>query len=369
MKKLMFKSLFVVLSLVLVLPAPVMADQDKEESRWVIDDVIVGEIVPFAIGHRGYGVNLGEIPDNPIENTKKAVRRAFREGVMIVEVDANLTADNIAVALHDDYLPDLTCINTLTFEELKDVLPEASSLKKVLKESRRHSVMTESDKPSGQVVVEIKTPTPFCVPLDEEQDALQALVDAVLEDIQSTRMVDQVTIESFSPEILAKVAMAVGDVANIPRMLAVDVLQLLPLAWIGPMSGYEYTVQVIEKDSFDLGWGEVGVELYPGGPVIWLFRVPGYYPEGGGDAFFNYIRVLGETGSSIASLDKRILFMAADPPNPLAAAAIVDALHFYGLNVLVFTIDNELEWGFMSLAGVDGMYVDDIPMGLDMEGQ
>lgn len=363
MKKLPFKILLIVLSFLLILPASVMAE--KEESRWVIDDVIAGDTVPFAIGHRGYGANLGEIPENPIENTKKAVRRAFREGIMIVEVDANLTADNVAVALHDDYLPDLTCINTLTFDELTEILPEISSLKKVLKESQRHSVMTESDRPSGQVVVEIKTPTPFCVPLEEEQGAIQDLVDTVLDVIRFTDMVDQVTIESFSPEILEVV---MEGEPGIPRMLAVDALQLVPLAWIGPLSGYEYTVQVIEKDSFDLPWGEVGVELYPGGPIIWLFRVPGYFTEAPGGALGNYIRVVGETYSSIASLDKRILFMAADPPNPLAAAAVVDALHFYGLRVLVFTIDDELEWGFMALAGVDGIMVDDIPMGLTMEG-
>ncbi|MCJ7500997.1 glycerophosphodiester phosphodiesterase [bacterium] len=372
MKKVLFKTLFVVFSFLLLLPASVRAGQDQEigTSRWMIDDVLTTDMKPFAIGHRGYGVNLGEVPDNPIENTTKAVRRAFREGVQIVEVDANLTADNVAVVLHDDFLPDLTCINTLTFKEIKKILPEVSSLRQILKVSRTYSVMTESDRPRGQVVVEIKTPTPFCVSLDDEPEAIQALVDAVLDDIRFTRMVDQVTIESFSPEILAKVAMAGEDVANIPRMLAVDVLQLLPLAWIGPMSGYEYTVQVIDKDSHGLAWGEVGVELAPG-YILWLFRVPGYYTEEFGGALGNYIRVMSpaETGSSIASLDKRILFMAADPPNPLAAAEIVGAMHYYGFSVLVFTIDNQLEWMFMSEAGVDGMYIDDIPMGLTMEGQ
>jgi len=363
MKKVPVKTLFVVLSFLLVLPAQVMADQDKEESRWVIDDVIVGDVVPFAIGHRGYGVNLGEIPDNPIENTKKAVRRAFREGIMIVEVDANLTADNIAVALHDDYLPDLTCVNTLTFEELKEILPDASSLKQILKASNRYSVMTESDRPSGQVVVEIKTPTPFCVPLDEEPVALQALVDAVLDDIRFTNMVDQVTIESFSPDILA---LAGAGEPGIPLMLALDALQLLPLAVIEQIS--DYKVREIEKDTFGLSWGEIGIEPAPGYPVIWFYRLPGYYSEEGGEAFGNYAMTLFGTGSSIASLDKNVLFMVSDPPHPSVAAVVVDLLHSYGFSVLVFTIDNELEWMFMSEAGVDGMYVDDIPMGLMMEG-
>lgn len=370
MKKVPFKTLFVVLSLLLILPAPVMADQDQEigTSKWVIDDVITGDIVPFAIGHRGYGVNLGEDPDNPIENTTKSVRRAFLEGVQIVEVDANLTADNVAVALHDDYLADGTCINTLTFKELKKILPGISSLRQILKVSRTYSVMTESDRPSGQVVVEIKIPTPFCVLLSEEHDALQALVDAVLDDIRFTRMVDQVTIESFSPEILNLVKDPESGEPDIPRMLALDALQLLPLESIGPMSAYLYTVQVIEKDSLGLVWGEIAETPGEGEDPVWIYRLPGYFPEGGGDSFFNYIMTLFGTGSSIASLDKNVLFMA--PSMGSSAASVVEALHGTGFSVLVFTIEHgqEFLWVPVSNAGVDGIFIDNIPAGLVMEG-
>ncbi|MDF1525197.1 MAG: hypothetical protein P1S59_02855 [bacterium] len=177
--------------------------------------------------------------------------------------------------------------------------------------SRTYSVMNRSDRPSGQVVVEIKIPTPFCVPLEDEPEAIQTLVDAVLEDIRFTRMVDQVTIESYSPEILD---LAKAGESDIPRMLAVDALQLLPRELIELYS--DYKVQIIEKDSFGLTWGEVGIEPAPGYPILWLFRVPGYFPEGGGDALGNYIATLFATGSSIASLDKNLLFMTADPPHP-----------------------------------------------------
>lgn len=156
-------------------------------------------------------------------------------------------------------------------------------------------------------------------------------------------------------------------------MLALDAGQFLPLELIPEYTDYD--VRIIDKDSFGLTWGEVGIEL---GPDLFLgfFRWPGYYTVEPGGSLGNYIRVLGEdvTGSSIASLDKNVLFMAAfpDPPDPYAAAEVVGVLHYYGFSVLVFTIDFENpaidEWPFLYQTGVDGMYVDDIPMGLMMEG-
>ncbi len=81
--------------------------------RWTIEDIFNPEETPFAIGHRGYGENLGEIENQLIENTARAVRRAYRKGIKIVEVDVVLTRDNRVVALHDDYLDDFTCVNIL----------------------------------------------------------------------------------------------------------------------------------------------------------------------------------------------------------------------------------------------------------------
>jgi len=367
MKKVSLWIFAVVLSYLLILPVTAVADKDHEigTPRWTIDEIFGGDAVPFAIGHRGYGVNLGEDPDRPIENTTKAVRRAFREGIMIVEVDAVLTADNIPVALHDDYLPDLTCINTLTFEQLKETLGEVSSLRQILKVSRTYSVMKKSDRPSGQVVVEIKTPSAFCVPLEQEFVTLQALVDAVLDDIRFTRMTDQVTIESFSPEILALAGAEEGE-PTIPRMLALDALQLLPPEWIEANTAYK--VRPIDKDSFGLPWGEIGLVIDEYGTVLWLYRLPGYYPQAAGeDPFENYIWTLAATGSATASLDKNVLFMADSQGVP--PSSIVDAMHFFGFYVLVYTADDQFEWMYISSAGADGIFVDNIPMGLMMEGQ
>ena len=79
------------------------AGSDKQK-RWTVDDLLAYKPRPFVIGHRRYGENLGENLEIPIENTVASVRRAFKEGVSSVEVDVVMTADQIGVALHDDFL-------------------------------------------------------------------------------------------------------------------------------------------------------------------------------------------------------------------------------------------------------------------------
>jgi len=123
-----------------------------ESSRWTLEDVFGTEVKPFAIGHRGYGENKVYSHDTPVENTKKAVKRAFKEGVQMVEVDAVLTGDGKAVALHDDFLTDGTCVNSIDLDDLKDRLEHVSSLKQILKTARKFTKVKESDRPSGQVL-------------------------------------------------------------------------------------------------------------------------------------------------------------------------------------------------------------------------
>ena len=64
-----------------------------------------------------------------------------------------------------------------------------------------------------------------------------------------------------------------------------------------------------------------------------------------------------------ASLDKTILFTMGP-----AAGDLVYALQNSGFSVVVFTVADEYEWSILESTGIDGMYVDDIPMGLAMEG-
>ncbi|UCF31510.1 MAG: hypothetical protein JSV26_03610 [bacterium] len=354
MKKLSVMLTVFVVPLLFASRAPVVAEPHYlgEDNRWVIEDVLDSAARPFAIGHRGYGENRGEIPGEPIENTVEAATRAFREGVQIVEVDTVLTRDNIPVALHDDYLDDLTCVNSLYLEELKVRLEDVSTLRHVLQKARTFSQERSSDRPSGLVVVEIKAPSPLC---DPEDETIPALVDAVLGDIAATKMENQVIVESYSPEILGLVMMHELD---IPRMLAVSLLQLLPAEVIEAMTDLEVTP--IEKDAgFDLQWGEIGMEI--GGQIINLYRMPGYV------SLEQYTGTLFATGSRSASLEKDILAMLDQPPlsSPMD---LIDTLHGLSFDVLVFTVNSELEWTAVAAWGADGMYVDDIPLGLSLEG-
>jgi glycerophosphoryl diester phosphodiesterase len=341
-------TLLAVLSFLLVSTAPPLAGTvfgDGEE-RWVIEDVLGSEATPFAIGHRGYGESTAGVPDQPVENTTEAVRRGFRDGVQIVEVDTVLTRDGIPVTLHDDYLEDYTCVNTYDYQDLKGLLEDVSTLRHILQKARTFSQDLDRDRPSGQVVVEIKTPSPLC---DPEDTTVSALVDAVLNEIAFTKMGDQVIVESYSPEILALVMTSEPD---IPRMLAVDMLQLLSAEQVAYFTGLPVTL--IEKDAgFGLQWGEIGP----------LYRLPSYY---GPDPMGNYVSTLFGTGSHTASFDKTILLqmMAVDPAN---AAGLVWQLHDFGFGVHVFTVQTDFEWDAFSAFGVDGMYVDNIPWGLSKE--
>lgn len=355
MKKSLVFTLFIALSFVLLQTAK--ADVEPgfggEHPRWTLEDVFGTEALPFAIGHRGYGENSPYSPDTdgPVENTAKAVKRAFREGIQMVEVDAVLSGDGVAVALHDDFLEDGTCVNSLDFDDLKDRLRDVSKLRDILKKARKFTKVKKSNRPSGQVLVEIKTPSPLC---DPEDVTIPDLVEAVLEDIEETDMEEQVIIESFSPEILLEVK---DEEPEIPRMLAVSILQLASQADIEAAFGPGSVTQ-IEKDpgGFGLQWAE----------IAGLYRLPSYFMVQ--NLFFG---PLFGTGSHTVSLDKEILRSMAGS----AAGFIWQVRNMYGFNVLVWTITDtnsattEDEWYTFAPLGVDGIMVDDIPLGLDLEGK
>ena len=342
MKKLILLFVFLTFSLVNI---NVAAHDSRSSSRWrwTIDDIFNPEETSFAIGHRGYGENLGEIENQPIENTARAVRRAYREGISIVEVDVVLTRDNRVVALHDDYLDDFTCVNTLTYRQLKRRVKHVSSLRRILYTARRFSHHRRKDRPSGLVIVEIKTPSPLCDPADV---GTIPLVDKVNRVIKRSRMNDQVLIESFSPEIIALSAEINPYIA---RTLTINALQLLTEEQIEQFTGFEVTP--IDKDAgFGLEWGEIDS----------FFRLPIY---GGLD---KYIQVLIDTNAHSASIDS-LLLGQAEQIQPGSAAQFIEQLKLLGLNSLVYTIDTEAEWQFFSSMGIDGIYTNDIPLGLLQE--
>lgn len=66
-----FLTIFILLGIYIT---PVSADSvNKSGQRWTYADVFESGVMPFAIGHRGYGANLGEVTDLPIENTAKSI--------------------------------------------------------------------------------------------------------------------------------------------------------------------------------------------------------------------------------------------------------------------------------------------------------
>jgi len=318
-----------------------------KHNQWTVDDLLTDKPRPFVIGHRGYGENLGEIPDKPIENTVASVRRAFKEGVSIVEVDVVITADQIAVALHDDFLSDFTCVNTLTFRELKKRLPYVPTLSRVLRVAKRFShrgPFKKGDRISGLVNIEVKTPAPLCDPYDTSE---AKLVAAVLHAVEKTKSTRQVVIEALSPAIMAMFA---AEAPAIKRNFSINILQLLSPEEVEELTGFSVTL--IDKNAgFDLQWAEIGA----------FFRLPGYRN------IEEYIAVAVHTDTTLVTLDKLILGQL-DDIEPGSAADFVEQLHVWGFNVTAYTVDTDEEWMVMSDIGIDGIYINDIPLGLSLEG-
>ncbi|HEY5602317.1 MAG TPA: glycerophosphodiester phosphodiesterase [Gammaproteobacteria bacterium] len=323
-----------------------VAGADKER-RWTIDDLLAEQPRPFVIGHRGYGENLGENPDQPIENTIASITRAFKEGVSIVEVDVVMTADQHAVALHDDFLSDFTCVNTLTFGELKKRLPYVPTLKQILNVAKQFSQRNpakDNDSISGLVNIEVKTPAPLCDP-DDNTEA--KVVASVLRAVEKTKSSQQVIIEAFSPAILGMFA---AEAPAIKRNFSINILQLLSQEEVEALTGLPVTL-IDKNDGFGLQWAEIGV----------IFRLPGYR------SIEEYINVAYGLGADLVTLDKLIPGQF-DSLQPGSAALLVAQLHALGFNVTAYTVDTEAEWLFMSAIGIDAIYTNDIPLGLLLEG-
>lgn len=324
----------------------VQAKDSYNTHHWQLEDVLQSEVLPFAIGHRGYGENSAEDPDKPIENTASSVKHAFREEIQIVEVDVVMTKDKRIVALHDDYLEDFSCVNSLKLAELKQRLDQVSTLKKILKTAHRFSKKKHfDDRPNGQVIIEIKTPTPLC---DPEDTTVQDLVKGVLKEVKHAKMEKRVLIESFSPEILV---ISKERAPHIPTMLTLNLLQLLPIEQVEALTGLPVTL--IDKDAgLNIQWAEIGP----------FFRLPGYQD------ISEYFQALFQTNSRSASIDSLFLGQA-ELSLPGSGREFIDQLHSFGLSVLVYTVDTENDWLFLSGLGADGIYTNNIPLGLTLEGQ
>jgi len=306
-------------------------------SAWTVDDLLSSP-TPFALGHRGYGANDGEDPTRPLANTLDAFHQAFTDGIRVVELDLQQTADGKVVVYHDDYLADFTCIRSLTYDELLARKPEIPLFRAVLNSCRHFSRVEDL---SGILFAEIKVPVPLCDGANTSAQAEiseSALVAAVIADIRQAGMEDQVILNSGSPTILRQVALQAPE---IKRALTLNVLQLLTPEQVA--AALHLPVVLIPKNDFGLAWYNIG-------SIARLPAIP---------SFPAFIGLSLAVGSRAVSLDKLVLFQAgAGAPN------VVAALHGAGLKAVVWTIENGSEWDFVAGAGADGITTNDIALGL-----
>jgi glycerophosphoryl diester phosphodiesterase len=294
------------------------------------DLLLSGDMRPFAIAHRGFGENLGTDPKRPIENTVAAVERGFEAGASVVEVDVQLTRDRRVAAYHNDFFADGTCLNALTLDEIQARVPYVPSLEDVLAAARRFN---ELHPLRGIVIIELKAAAPLCDP-DDTQD--RPMVSAVTEIIRHMRMTRQVLLTSFSP---ALIYLAQRQAPDVDRILAISGLQFLTKDEIAAATGQ--TVTLIDKNpSLGLQWAELG-------PVE---RLPGYR------SFDELLRTAALIGARVVEADLLLLHSAGRP--------LVETLQAAGLRVFGFTANSTKDWKFLESLGVDGIYTNDVPMGL-----
>lgn len=114
-----------------------------------------------------------------------------------------------------------------------------------------------------------------------------------------------------------------------------------------------FDVVLIEKEQdFNLQWAQIGV----------LYRLPGY------PSAQQFFLTLFGTQAYAASLDMLLLGML-ESQYAGAAKVLVDQLHGFGMKTLLFTVNTPAEWMYFSSLGIDGIYTDNIPMGLQLEGK
>jgi glycerophosphoryl diester phosphodiesterase len=240
-----------------------------------------------------------------------------------------LTRDGQVAVFHDDFLPDLTCLNALTLGELQARLPHVPTLAEVLEEARGFSVPFWNL--SGILIVELKSPAPLCDPDDTQEPAIAAAVVAA---IRAARMTEQVMLASFSPSLLFLAQEAAPDIT---RVLSINALQFLTPEQVEALTGLPVTI--IERPlSFGLVWGEVG---------DWI-RLPGYASAD------DVLRVAGAIGARGVEADLLLL--------RVAGKGLVRLAHARGLAVFGFTVSTPKQWRWLRTLGVDGIYTDDVEL-------
>lgn len=315
---------------------------DPQTVQYTAAELLASNVHPLVIGHEGAGENFGADPTKPINDTVASVQLAYQQGASLVEVDAELTKDGQAVAYHDfDFLPDHTCINSYTLDELRDKVPTIATLDDVLRAARQANHTSKTL--SGIMMVELKTPSPLCDPNDVGE---LPLVTAVISSVHHTVMQDAVMFDGFSP---ALVYLAQQLAPEIPRELDLDLLQLLTPAQVTAATGM--TVTPVQKTlNLGLQWADVGG----------IYRLPGYSSV---SQFFYTAKVVG---ASI--IDGEMDFIAtSEQQQPGSIAQFVGAAHALGFKAYADPAKNVQQFGYFASFGFDGAYCDDIPSSLALQ--
>ena len=157
--------------------------------------------------------------------------------------------------------------------------------------------------------------------------------------IRDEGMGDRTLLVSLSPALLF---LAAGEAPEIARGLTISGLQLLSAAEIEALLGLPVT-------PIDKGLA-VGLQSAEVGPI---YRLPGYASASA---------IL----ATAATVNARVI--EADLGFwSLAGAPFVDASHAIGFRVFGFTATNVDEWASLESLGVDGIYTDDVRLGVDRQ--
>ena len=327
-------------------PTPAAAQEtsgDKDHpGHSTAEDFLRLPVGPVAIGHHGVGPYTPSAnPGLPIENTVDSVRQAYTLGARVVEVDVQLTADGKLAVFHDDFLSDLTCIHSLTLDQLQARLPYVPELRQIINVAREFNNRAGADL-GGILIVELKAFSPHCDPGDNFE---QPLVTAAANEIRQANFSDRAIFDSFSPALLY---LAQQMAPEIPRELDLDALQLLTPAQVQIVTGLPVTV-INKKISLGLTWAEIG-------PV---FRLPGYASPVQFliTGLVTDVRVVG------GEMD---FFGAAEQQQPGSGAEFVGAAHSLGMRAFADPANTPAEWNFFASLGVDAIY-STIPMGVQLQ--
>lgn len=334
---------FTLPSLLLLLSSLLVSECWAKSSAydWTVNDLLTLEQRPFAIGYRGYGTNLGENTATPLENTTAAVRKAYRKGVSMVDVDVVVTADGQAVLLRSDFLQDYSCVNALTYDQLKQREHQVPTLKQVLRVVKEYS--KESPSLSGLINLDLTPPSPLCDPHDISE---QLLVHSVIETVAHTQTDQQVVIESSSPSMLS---LAANLAPSIARSLSVHPLQLMPTEYVSSVTGYTPT-PIAKQTGFGLTWAEIGPQ----------YRMP-LYASVEQAGFTAYL-----TSATFISLSDNTLAFA-DATRSGGARLWLDELGKAGIQVIMHRADTRQEWNNARALGVDGIQTNNIPMAINKQ--